>query len=106
MDTGRLNMRVSIERNAQYQDPVYGSLIDVWIPTYSVWAAIEPLQGREYIAAMMVRAERTVRITMRYLPGIDSTMRVVYLGRVFAIQSIINPGEANRELQLMTLEQV
>ena len=106
MDAGRLNMRISIERLTQEQDPVWGTMLDTWIPTYSVWAAIEPLQGREYIAAMMARAERTVRITTRYLPGIDTTMRVVYLGRVFAIQSIINPGEANRELQLMTLEQL
>ena len=105
MNTGRLNMRVSIERLSQELDPVYGAPVDTWIPTYSVWAAIEPLQGREFMQAMMVHAERTVRITTRYLPGIVSTMRVVYLGRVFAIQSIINPGEANRELQLMCLEQ-
>lgn len=103
MNAGRLDKRISIERMEGGQDEL-GQPIDAWIPTYSVWASIEPLQGREYIAAMAVQAERTVRIRLRYLAGIVSTMRVVYQGRVFAIQSVINVREANRELQLMALE--
>ena len=104
MDAGRLDKRISIERHEVGQDET-GEPIDAWIPTYSVWASIEPLQGREYIAAMAVQAERTIRIRLRYLPGIVPTMRVVYQGRVFAITTAINVREENIELQLMALEQ-
>ena len=104
MDAGRLDKRIIIERLEATEDEI-GQPVEGWIPTYSVWAAIEPLQGREYLAAMAVQAERTVRIRIRYLPGITSTMRVVYQGRVFAIQSVINIREANDELHLMALEQ-
>ena len=104
MDAGRLDKRIIIERLEATEDEI-GQPVEAWIPTYSVWAAIEPLQGREYLAAMAVQAERTVRIRIRYLPGIVSTMRVVYQGRVFAIQSVINLREANDELHLMALEQ-
>ena len=104
MNTGRLDKRISIERLTQEQDPIYGAPVDTWIPTYSVWAAIEPLQGGEFIAAMSVHAELTIRIRLRYLPGIVPTMRVVYQGRVFSLTAVINVREENRELQLMALE--
>jgi len=106
MDAGKLNRRIAIERLEGTRDPDYGSMIEAWIPTYSVWASIEPLTGREYVAAMMARAEGTVRVRIRYLPGITSAMRVTYQGRIFTIQSVINPSEANRELVLMCLEHI
>ena len=104
MNAGRLDKRISIERHEVEQDDETGEVIDRWIPTYSVWAAIEPLQGREFIAAMSVHAERTIRIRLRYLPGIVPTMRVVYQGRVFSLTAVINVREENVELQLMALE--
>ena len=104
MDAGRLDKRIIIERLEATEDEI-GQPVEAWIPTFNVWAAIEPLTGREYLAAMAVQAERTVRIRIRYLPGIVSTMRVVYQGRVFAIQSVINIREGNDELHLMGLEQ-
>ena len=66
MNAGRLDKRITIERMESGQDEL-GQPIEGWIPTYSVWASIEPLQGREYIAAMAAQAERTVRIRLRYL---------------------------------------
>ena len=104
MDAGRLNKRITLERLIQEQDPIYGAPLDTWVPTYSVWAAIEPVSGREYWQAKLALAEKTIRIRMRYLPGIDSSMRVAYSGRIFSIQSVINVDEANREIQLMCLE--
>ena len=104
MNAGRLDKRISIERHEVGQDDETGEVIDRWIPTYSVWAAIEPLQGREFIAAMSVHAELTIRIRLRYLPGIVPTMRVVYQGRVFSLTAVINVREENVELQLMALE--
>ena len=103
MNAGRLDKRITIERMESGQDEL-GQPIEGWISTYSVWASIEPLQGREYIAAMAAQAERTVRIRLRYLPGIVPTMRVVYQGRVFSLTAVINVREENRELQLMALE--
>ena len=104
MNAGRLDKRIIIERLDATEDEI-GQPVEAWIPTYSVWAAIEPLQGREYISAMAVQAERTVRIRIRYLPGIVPSMRVLYQGRVFAIQSVINIREGNDELHLMAREQ-
>lgn len=104
MDAGRLNKRITIERLTQETDPVYGTQLDTWAPVHTAWASIEPISGREYWQAKLALAEKTIRIRMRYLPGIDSSMRVAYSGRKFSIQSAINVDEANREIQLMCLE--
>lgn len=104
MDAGRLDKRISIERVEITQDPVYGSSVESWVPAHTLWASVEPISGREYWQAKLAMSESTVRIRIRYVPGIVSTMRVVYLGRTFGIQSVINVAEANREIQLMCLE--
>jgi SPP1 family predicted phage head-tail adaptor len=71
-----------------------------------VWAAVEPLKGREYFQAAAVNAENMVRFRIRYRPGIMSDMRVVYSGRVFNIQSVIDVEERHREIQIMAQEVV
>lgn len=102
---GQLNKRIVIERPKGIQDD-YGQMIVSWMPIHAVWAAVEPLQGREYWAAASTQAERTLRVRIRYLPGIDSALRVVCAGRVFAITAVIDPQEAHRELQLLCKENV
>jgi len=106
MNSLPLNKRVTVERLEPTTDPDYGCMVEAWIPTHSVWAAIETLTGREFVIAMTAQAEVTIQVRIRYLPGITSAMRITYQGRIFNIQSVINPNEANRELVLMCLEHI
>lgn len=77
---------------------------EAWTDIATVWAAIEPLSGREYFAASQENTEVTTRITIRYLPGITTDLRVVFGGRVFEVLSAIDPGERNISLILMCKE--
>lgn len=43
-------------------------------------------------------------VRMRYVPGLDSSMRITYKGRTFQIKSILNVEENNQFLQIMALE--
>lgn len=97
--------RVTIQELREGQDEA-GQPFQEWQDVATVWASVEPLRGTEYWAAAQVQAERTVRIRIRYRPGIRPDMRVLYTGRVFNIQSIIDPEERHRELQLMCREVV
>jgi len=101
--TARLNKRVTILRLDKVPDE-YGELIDQWIDVATVWAAIEPLRGREFFAAMQENVEVTTRIRIRYREGIDRTMIVVYGNTTFEILYIIHTEFAKRELQLMCKE--
>lgn len=109
MQAGRLDQRVSIERfdyvrdsNGEViQDPDTGEVSQEWVTQATCWAAVEPLQGREFIAAMATQSETTARIRMRYRPGIDSTMRVKHGADTYGIEAVIHVKSARRELQLM-----
>lgn len=105
----RLNKRVTILRQTDVVDG-YGQPLDVWIDVATVWAAIEPLQGRELFAAKAVNAEVTTRIPIRYRDGIDRTMIVRYKEKghpkfaEFEILYSIDPEFRHEELQLMSKE--
>jgi len=99
----RLNKRVTIQRLEKVPDD-YGQPVDTWVDVATLWAAIEPLRGREYFSAMSEHAEVTTRIRIRYRDDVDRTMRVVYGSIVFEILHIIHPEFDRRELQLMCKE--
>lgn len=103
--TDRMRHRITILRQPGPDDvDEYGQPLDEPIPVATVWAAIEPLQGREYFAALSEQANVTTRIRIRYREGIDRTMIVRYKSIDYEIMYVINPKMANVELQLMCKE--
>ena len=50
-----------------------GFEVETWEDFKTVWAAVSNLHGREYFAAAAVQAENTVKFTIRYLTGLDTT---------------------------------
>jgi len=101
----RLNKRVTILRPPGPDDvDEYGQPLDDYVPVTTIWAAIEPLRGREYFSAMSEHAEVTTRIRIRYRDDVDRTMRVKYGEAEFEILHIIQPEFGKKELQLMCKE--
>lgn len=101
----RLDKRVTILRPPGPEDTDdYGQPLDNPIEVCKVWAAIEPLRGREFFAAQAVNAEVTTRIRIRYREGIDRTMIVRHKGHTFEILYKIDPEFRHEELQLMCKE--
>ena len=101
----KLRHRITFQERATGQDE-FGQPIDTWQDICTVWAAVEPLSGREFWAAQQVQAEVTTRIRIRYRQGIRPEMRVLYDGRTYDIQTVIDPEERHVELQLMCREVV
>lgn len=99
----RLNKRITIQKPVDNVDE-YGQPVDERVDVCTVWAAIEPLKGREFFASMTDNAEVTTRIRIRYRDDIDRTMRVKYGKHIFEILYIINPEFNKKELQLMCKE--
>lgn len=103
MRIGQLRHRVTIQSKTTVRDKE-GFEAEVWTDVTTVWAAVEPLRGREYFAAAAVHAENTVRIRMRYRSGVTPEMRVKYGTRLFDIISVIDVDERHQELQVMVKE--
>lgn len=104
MDIGRMNRRITIQYQNGWDVDDEGNAIPKWDDFATVWANIRPLRGREYFEAAAVNAETTVKMLIRYRPGITPDMRVVYNGRIYNIQAVIDVYEGRRQLELMCKE--
>ena len=100
MNIARLDQRVVLERFTVGEDEV-GQPIETWGPLATVWAAVEPLNGREFFAAGSAQSKVTTRIRIRYRPGITSGDRVNQDGVLHDITATINLRTSDRELVLM-----
>jgi SPP1 family predicted phage head-tail adaptor len=69
-----------------------------------VWAAVEPLSGREFIEGRQVEADVSTRIRIRHRPGIRPEMRVAWGDRTYTIQAVLDHLDRSRELHLMCTE--
>ena len=92
-----LNRKITFRRVTITQNPVTGEMVETWADFVSVFAKIEPLVGREYLAAAAIQAEDTTKFTMRYRGDIDQTMKIRWDGKDWNIQSIQNIRAGNRE---------
>lgn len=100
MKAGQLDQRVTVERLVQGYDEI-GQPVNSWLPIFAAWAAVEPLVGREYIAAQAAQSEVSTRIRLRYRPGITSADRVIHEDRSYNITSVADVHSDHRELVLM-----
>jgi len=99
----KLRHRVIIQQN-QPTINAFGEETEQWVDVATVWAAVEPIKGREFFAAQKENAETTARISIRYRTGILADMRILYGNKIFEINAIIDVEERHIELQLMCQE--
>ncbi len=100
MKAGDLDQRVTVERYTSTEDEL-GQPIQSWAPLFTCWAAVEPLTGREYLAAQAAVSEVTARIRMRFRPWMTAEDRVIHNGTTYNIVSLIDVRSDHRELVLM-----
>jgi len=105
VNVGRLNKRVVLQAPVTEQDDAGEEVITSWSEVARIWAAVEPLQGRELFAAQAVNSEITHRVRIRYRAGVNARMRVLYGARELYLKAPpIDPLEKHRELHLMCSE--
>lgn len=99
----RLRHRIAIDRKDVSQDPATGAITESWARLHDdVPADFLSGPGREYLAADAIRAEVDGRFRIRYLPGLDATMRVLWDGQIWSIVAPpILDKTARREMTLM-----
>lgn len=84
----------------------FGETVQTWATFVTVFGAIQGIAGREFIIANNKNAEMDYRVYTEYIQGVTPAMRVKFGTRLFAIVSVINVDELNRELQLLCKEVV
>jgi len=106
MNPGELRHRVTIQAPTGTTQNECSEDVPTYVDFATVWAAVEPLRGREYFEAQKIRPEMQYRVRMRYLAGVTTDMQVIYRGKILDIQSVINVDERDAELHLMCLERI
>lgn len=111
IQAGILREVIDIEQPVLQQDELGQRSPSFELLYENVRAAIVPLSGREYVAAKQVAAEITTRITIRRLPGIVPTCRVLRtlvgedVTEVYDILAVLpDPVSGQRYLTLMCVQ--
>ncbi len=105
MRAGRLNTKIIIESVARSVDSV-GDTTDIWSTYATVWAEVRPQSGNEFFKAREVNSELTHVITMRWIDGITTKMRINNGGAYYDILSVFDPTTRKREMRLYCREQL
>lgn len=103
MNIGVLNKKITIQSKTSTTDNL-GGYNDVWSDLVTVFAAIWPVSASDVVANNTTTMIISHRVRIRYRNGIMSNMRIKFGARYFAIVSIINVNEANKQLDLMCKE--
>lgn len=101
MKAGKLRHRVTVQRRDMTQDSMTGAMVEGWADVATVWASVEPLSVREFIASHATQGELSARIVMRYRSDIDETMRIKFRERVYNIHGVLPDPVSG--LEYMTL---
>lgn len=105
MEAGRLRKRIVIREKHVTQNE-YGAEVPTMVEFATLWGAVEPLVGREYLEAKQVQADVSHKVKCRYLAGVKPSMEVTLGDRIFTIDSVINIQERGAEMVLMCREKI
>lgn len=97
LEAGKLRHRIKLQAPGISQDPLTGEMVKGWTDVASLWASVEPLSARDFIASQANQSQITARIVIRYRAGIDSTMRIVHRGKIYNIQGVLADAESGLE---------
>ncbi len=103
MNPGRLDQRVTLLRK-EHRENELGQDVLEWVSWKTVWAEVAPATGRELVEAQRIRSEQVYTITIRYLPGMTTAMRVLWQGRTLGITAVPDAGPRSAYISLQCVE--
>lgn len=103
---GDYNRILVLEHDTGTTRGTYNNLVENWQPLVTVWAAVEPLSGRELFAASQITEQVSHRIRTRYRPDLTLTakLRGKLGSRLLNIHTVIDKEEAHIELEMLATE--
>lgn len=101
MRAGELRELVTIQhKGTPVRDAAGGETI-TWTTFATRSAAVDPINGREYVALRAAQSDISIRFRLRYLTGVDTSMRVLWKGVAYEIVESINVEARSVETQLL-----
>lgn len=100
-----LDQRIELQRQDESRGATFADAQRAWVHFATVWAAVEPLAGREFFRNLEGGAEVDLRVRLRRIAGLTEKMRVVHRGRIYEIVAPpIDVRSRGVEVELMCRE--
>lgn len=103
INPGRLNRRIDIYRYGEIETSL-GASKTVLKKAASVWAELRPVRGTEFLEYYREANALQYKITMRWQQGLTEKDVLVFQGRQFEINSIINIMEGKSYMEVYCTE--
>ena len=108
----RLRHRIAFQEQVKVQDPDTGAVKLTWknaridpdTELSSVPAEVLTGPGREWVGSGTINAETSARINLRWFPGLKSSWRILWDGRIYNIQSIETDATGRQEWRLRCVD--
>lgn len=103
MRAGAINRRIYIDEPVTTQDAT-GDEVVTWTEFAQVWAAIEPIRGREALVNSASLAMMDTRITVRWSPEVDEVnpeWRLRYKETIYDIVSLAHIRTGKRTIEML-----
>jgi len=99
--TSRLREQITLQRRTVGRDD-RGQALETWLDVETVFAAAEPLRGRDYFAAGQMQASLVAKFTIRFRTDVQASWRVLWRGEAYEVQGPPIDVRGQREvLELM-----
>jgi len=106
MQAGKLRHRVELQQVTNSQDPQSGANSETWQLFATVWASIEPLSARDFIAAQAAQNQISARAVIRYRPQITAGMRLIHNHATYHIEGALPDKHSGQEYLTLLLKTV
>lgn len=104
MRAGGLRNKAIIQKVGPTQNE-FGEVEEGQFETFkNVWCSITPISGRESFLSNADFSKTTHKIKIRYIPGVNASMRLTWQGRFFNFMNVRNIGERNKEIEILAWE--
>jgi SPP1 family predicted phage head-tail adaptor len=102
---GEFRERISLQQEVRLGDGGGGAVLN-WEEVAELWAAVEPMNGRENIQGEKVSGTQLYRVRFRCEEYVRTAMRIVWQERALNIRSIRHVDARGRLLEIIAEEGV
>lgn len=105
---GDFNKRIQLQAIGEGGFDADGYPIEAQPVFQALWAMVKPVSAQEYTKEKANQTENITRFVIRYRRNllVDDSMVIVYKGRTFEIESVINDDEQDLTLTIIGREVV
>ena len=103
INIGRLNKRITFSKQMDSEDSM-GQIKKELQNRATVWGSFYPVRGGEYYEVKKIDGRTTHKFYIRYRDKIDPDCYIVYKGKQYAIESVIDVNMEHKMLEIMCTE--